>query len=24
MVEDGNPFILRALGEGRVIYEARS
>jgi uncharacterized protein len=24
MVEDGNPFILRALEEGRVIYEARS
>jgi uncharacterized protein len=24
MVEDGNPFILHALEEGRVIYEARS
>jgi predicted nucleotidyltransferase len=24
MVEDGNPFILRALEEGKVIYEARS
>jgi uncharacterized protein len=24
MIEDGNPFILRALEEGRVIYEARS
>ncbi len=24
MVEDGNPFILQALEEGRVIYEARS
>ena len=24
MVEDGNPFILRALEEGRVLYEARS
>ena len=24
MVEDGNPFVLRALEEGRVIYEARS
>ena len=24
MVEDGNPFILRALKEGRVLYEARS
>ncbi len=24
MVEDGNPFIRRALDEGKVIYEARS
>jgi predicted nucleotidyltransferase len=24
MTEDGNPFVLRALKEGRVIYEARS
>jgi predicted nucleotidyltransferase len=24
MVEDGNPFILQALKEGRVIYEALS
>jgi uncharacterized protein len=24
MVEEGNPFILRALEEGRVVYEARS
>jgi uncharacterized protein len=24
MVEDGNPFILRALKEGRVIYETGS
>ena len=24
MVEDGNPFIIQALKEGRVIYEARS
>jgi predicted nucleotidyltransferase len=24
MIEDGNPFILRALEEGKVIYEARS
>jgi predicted nucleotidyltransferase len=24
MVEDGNPFILQALEEGRVIYEAGS
>lgn len=24
MVEDGNPFILRALDEGKVIYAARS
>jgi predicted nucleotidyltransferase len=24
MVEDGNPFILHALEEARVIYEARS
>jgi uncharacterized protein len=24
MVEDGNPFILCALEEGQVIYEARS
>ncbi|HXH09569.1 MAG TPA: nucleotidyltransferase domain-containing protein [Alphaproteobacteria bacterium] len=24
MVEDGNPFILRALEEGKVIYEAGS
>ena len=24
MIEDGNPFILRALDEGKVIYEARS
>jgi uncharacterized protein len=24
MVEDGNPFILRALEEGKVIYEAWS
>jgi predicted nucleotidyltransferase len=24
MIEDGNPFVLRALKEGRVLYEARS
>jgi predicted nucleotidyltransferase len=24
MLEDGNPFILRALEEGRVLYEAGS
>ena len=24
MIEEGNPFILRALEEGKVIYEARS
>jgi len=24
MVEDGNPFIRRALDEAKVIYEARS
>jgi predicted nucleotidyltransferase len=24
MVEEGNPFILRALEEGRVVHEARS
>ena len=24
MVEDGNPFILQALEEGKVIYEAQS
>jgi predicted nucleotidyltransferase len=24
MIDDGNPFILRALDEGKVIYEARS
>ena len=24
MVDDGNPFIIQALHEGRVVYEARS